>query len=453
MPELTTEIVASATGARYAGPPLTLTGVGTDTRTLTPGSLFVALPGERFDGHAFLAQAHAAGAVAALVQRPTEAPAGLALLTVDDTLVAYGQVAGWWRRQFNPLAVGITGSLGKTSTKELTAGVLSQGFCVLKNAKSFNNEVGLPATLLSLTDAHGALVVEMGMRGPGEIAALAALAQPAFGVITNIGHSHLGRLGSRQAIAAAKGELLDALGTDGLAILNADDAHLPGLAARHRGRTLWFGLRGGDVRALDVRPAGLSGTRFELQLPDGRASVSLPIGGTHMVSNALAAAAVGHAAGLTPAAIAAGLAQPPQLEGRLQLLTLANGARVIHDAYNAAPESVRAGLGLLAAEPTSGRRIAVLAGMLELGDVTEAEHLRLGADAAPLVDLLVGVGDLGALIVDGAGTAVASERVADGAAAGALLARLLRPGDLVLLKGSRAFALESALEALEVARP
>jgi UDP-N-acetylmuramoyl-tripeptide--D-alanyl-D-alanine ligase len=453
--ELTLAQVVAATGARVLGAGgAVFTAVSTDTRTLAPGALFVALRGEHHDAHDYLDQAWAAGAAAVLVDRAVEPPAGRAALVVADTLVAYQQLAAAWRARFSPLVVGITGSVGKTGCKELTAAVLGQRWTTLRSARNFNNEVGLPATLLRLGPEHGAAVLEMGMRGPGQIAELARLAQPDIGVLTTIGHSHLGVLGSRQAIAAAKGELLVELSPCGTAVLNADDEHQAALAGLCRGRVVWYGLGAGDVRAGEVRSAGLHGTRFLLTLPGDSAAVDLPVAGRHMVANALAAAAVGWVAGLDAATIAAGLTQTAAVPGRLELVRLASGARVINDAYNAAPESVRAALAVLADEPTAGRRIAVLGDMLELGEMAEAEHLRLGQDAAGLVDVLVGVGELGALVVEGAQTQrrdLPSFRVSDAQAAGELLASLVAPGDLVLLKASRALALEQALARLEVA--
>lgn len=429
--------------------------VVTDSRQAGPGALFVALAGERFDGHDFLEQVWAAGCRAALVGREVARPADAALLLADDPLAAFGRIGAAWRAGFPELLMtAITGSLGKTSTKELTWQVLSQRGPTLRNQNSFNNEIGVPTTLLGLTAEHWAAVQEMGMRGLGQIEYLAGLVRPSIGVITNIGHSHLGILGSRQAIARAKGELLEALGADGIAVLNADDAHLPGVAKRHSGRTVWYGAApSAEVRAEAVVVNGLSGTRFDLVLPAERISIEAPIIGAHMVSNALAAAAVGYAAGLSAEQIAAGLALVPDLKLRGELVRLACGARLINDAYNAAPESVRAALAVLAAEPTDGRRIAVLGGIAELGETTTVEHLRLGRDAADLVDVLVGVGPEGAEIVAGGDQGRARGVVVDDvAAAGAWLAANLRAGDLALLKASRAYGLERALDGLEVAR-
>jgi len=437
-----------------------LTGIVTDSRAVEAGSLFVALRGEHHDGHDYLDAAWAAGAAAVLVDRDTAAPAGRAVLAVRDTLLAYGELGAWWRRRFPRLRmVNITGSLGKTSTKALCAGVLASRFDTLASAASYNNEIGVPATLLRITPETEAAVLEVGMRGPGQIAYLARLTQPEVGVITNIGHSHLGMpgLGSRQAIAAAKGELLDELGPDGTAVLNADDEHLSTVARRHSGRVVWYGLGRGheppaEVRADAVVTEGLSGSHFRLVVGTESVEARLRIAGEHMVSNALAAAAVGHALGLSIAEIAAGLDTVRALPARGEVLTLASGARLINDCYNAAPESVRAALAVMKSEPVDGRRIAVLGGMLELGDVTEAEHVRLGRDAAQVVDVLVAVGELGVPIAAGAQAAGRAQVVtlADPRAAGEWLASQPRRGDLVLLKASRAVYLEEALQGLEL---
>ncbi|MCC7492194.1 MAG: UDP-N-acetylmuramoyl-tripeptide--D-alanyl-D-alanine ligase, partial [Fimbriimonadaceae bacterium] len=346
----------------------------------------------------------------------------------------------------------ITGSTGKTSVRQLTAAVLGTSRRTLASPSSYNNEIGLPATLLQLRAEHQVAVLEMAMRGPGQIRYLAQLAAPRSGVITNIGTSHLGLLGSREAIAQAKGELLDDLGPQGLAVLWAEDPFLPGQAPRHIGRVVWYGFqKPADVRATDLELRGLAGSRYRLQTPRGSVAVELPLPGRHMVLNSLAAAAVGLAVGLDLPAIAAGLAGVGAVPLRLEVVQLRNGARVINDSYNAAPDSVRAALQVLQSEPCRGRRIACLGDIRELGDLARAEHLRLGAELEAVADVVIGVGELGGEIAAGArdrGHRVVHQ-VADSAEAGALLAALLQPTDLVLLKASRAVELDRALEALE----
>ncbi|MBI2302568.1 MAG: UDP-N-acetylmuramoyl-tripeptide--D-alanyl-D-alanine ligase [Armatimonadetes bacterium] len=443
---------AEATGAELSGAEATpFMSIVTDSREVRPGALFVALRGERLDGHQFVPAAFEAGAAGALCDRPVEAPSGRAVLRVADTVRAYGDLGREWRRRFDPLTVAVTGSCGKSSTKELIGEVLAVKLRTLRSRGNYNNEIGLPATLLELRAEHEALVVELAMRGAGQIDYLASLALPQVGVITNIGSSHAELLGSRAAVAAAKGELLERLGPDGVAVLNADDLHLPAQAARHRGRTLWYGFGpAADIRAVDVVSKGLRGSTFRLILPRAQVQVELPLPGRHMLANALAAAAVGLTAGLSAAEIARGLAQAANLPLRLEVVTLANGARLINDAYNAAPDSVRAALEVLAGEPAA-RRVAVLGDMLELGESTQVEHLAVGAEAGRVVDVLVAVGELGAQFAVAARDAGCAEvhEVADAEAAGALLSSLLRAGDLALLKASRRIGLERALEPLE----
>lgn len=450
----TSGLAAEAAGAALSGPGnLPLTGIITDSRVVAPGNLFVALRGEIHDGHEFVDAAWTAGAAAVMVERELAPPAGRAVLRAADSLRAYGNLGRFRRDRYDGLVVGITGSVGKSSTKELCGEVLAAAMPTARSRSSYNNEIGLPATLLELRDEQRAVVLELAMRGLGQIAYLAAICRPQIGVITNIGVSHVGVVGSRERVAQAKGELLDALGADGVAVLNADDRHLPQLAARHLGRTLWFGLeQPADVSAESVSLRGLAGSTFRLRTPLGAVPVELALPGRHSVANALAAAAVGVAAGLSLAQIAAGLRAAATLPQRLEVRPLAVGATLINDAYNAAPDSVRAALGVLTAEPCRGRRIAVLGDMLELGAASEVEHLRIGHEAARAADVVIAVGELGAQIALAARDEGGAEvlQAADPEAAAALLRRLLRAGDLVLLKASRAVGLERAAALLEV---
>ncbi len=411
----------------------------------------MALRGERFDGHEFVAAAAAQGAGAVVVDRAVDVPAGCVVFGVDDTLSAYGRLAAAWRAGHRATVVAVTGSTGKSSTKEVLATVLSQRLVTLSAEKSFNNEVGVPATLLRLRDEHQAVVLELAMRGEGQIDYLARLARPEVGVITNIGMSHLELLGSREAIARAKGELLDHLGPRGVAVLNRDSPGLAAQAARHGGRTIWYGFgNDAEVRAVDVELAGLSGSRFRLVTGVGEAVVEFGLPGRHMIANALAAAAAGLAAGLALGDVVAGLAAARNLPLRLEVVSLPGGRRVINDAYNAAPDSVLAALQVLASEPAA-RRVVCLGDMLEMGVVAESEHLRVGHEAAAVAQVVIGVGDLGRLVTEGArdaGHAVV-HHAADVAAAGQLLAELTRAGDLILLKASRAVGLEAVLADLE----
>lgn len=433
-----------------------------DSRLVEPGMLFVALPGERTDGHRFVGAAAQAGAAAVIVGREPDAAAGepaldelgeVTVVQVGDTLRGLHAAAGAWRRRFGPLAVGITGSIAKTSTKEAVAGVLAQRLATLRSEGNRNNEVGLPLTVLDLGPEHEALVLEMGMYARGEIRELAAIGRPSIGIVTAVQPVHLSRLGSLDAIENAKAELVEALpaaADGGVAILNADDERVRRMASRTGARVTTYGFApDADVRADDVVSLGFEGMRFRLLTPVGQRDVDLPALGQLAVHNALAATAAGLAAGLDLDDIVPGLAAPSSAAHR-SVVHRAGGVTIVDDAYNASPGSVRAALDLLAGLP--GRRVAVLGEMLELGDAHEAGHREVGEAAARVVDLLVVVDTPGEpsaqLILDGArkaGMAPDQLVLADAAAvAGVLAGRpgMLRPGDIVLVKASRGVELE-----------
>ncbi len=428
-------------------------GAAVDSRLVRPGQLFVALPGERTDGHAYLGDAIARGASALIVSRPIPDPAALGDITVirvADTLEALGVIAGGWRRRFEPLVVGVTGSIAKTSTKEAIAAVLRRRFRTLSNEGNQNNEIGLPLTLLRLGPEHEAAVLEMGMYVGGEIADLARMARPRIGVVTAVQPVHLSRIGSIEAIEAAKGELLEALPPDGTAILNADDPIVRRMGSRSVARSLSYGFASdADVSAEAVESAGMAGMRFVLRTDAGRRPVTIPTLGRLSVHNALAAAAVGRAAGLTLEAIAAGLADGWSAPNRVQLVRL-GGVTLVDDSYNASPRSVVAALDLLAGLP--GRRVAVLGEMLELGSASDEGHRVVGEAAARTVDWLVVVGAGAAGIAEGALAAgmeparVARVRDAEGAL-DAVPPRL-RDGDVVLIKASRGIGLDRVVDGL-----
>lgn len=430
-----------------------------DSRAAGPGDLFVAVPGRRVDGHAFVGEALARGAVAALVSRvPSgEAPAGpdpppAALILVDDTVAALGRLAAWHRARFAVDVVGVTGSVGKTTTKEMTAAALATRLRVLRSPGNLNTEIGLPLALLELRPEHQAAVLEMAMRGPGQIRYLARLARPRVGVLTVIGETHAELLGSVEAVALAKRELIEELPPEGWAVLNADDPRQRPMAAATRARVVWYGLGSeAQVRAEDPVPCG-TGVRFRLRAPElaeGEAVVTLPMPGRHHVSDALAAAATGLVLGLDLGEIARGLARVTLPEMRSRILAL-GGLTVIDDTYNASPASVKAALETLD-QVASGRRVAVLGDMLELGTYALAGHREVG-QAAARVDLLLTVGTHARHIREAAVAAgLAPERAlhcADRAEALAILQRLLRPGDTVLVKGSRALRLEAVVSGL-----
>ncbi len=345
-----------------------VTRISTDSRTLQPGDLFVALRGENFDGHAFIAKAIERGAVGAIVDRnwTDKAPEDLALLRVDNTLIAYQQIAARYRQSLPLKVVAITGSNGKTTTKDFAAAVLGTRFRVTKTEGNFNNHVGLPRTILEATSKDEIGVWELGMNHPGEIAALAKIAAPDVGIITNIGVAHIEFMGSREAIAREKGALAEALGADGTLILNADDSFSAEIARRTRAKTVFAGTKEGSLRATDLRQSA-SGSEFTILEGAHRCRAQLPVPGLHMIQNALLAVAAGRVFGLSIENCAAGLASAPLTKARLQIKTI-RGVQFIDDSYNANPESMRAALATLAELETDGRRVAVLGEMAELGE-------------------------------------------------------------------------------------
>jgi UDP-N-acetylmuramoyl-tripeptide--D-alanyl-D-alanine ligase len=452
---LTLDEVATAAGGVLldADPRTRVTSLTVDSRAVAAGALFTALPGSRTDGARFAPAALAAGAVAVLA-RGGAVPAG-PRVEVSDPLAALAAVAGEVRSRSAARVVGITGSVGKTTTKDLLAAVLATHLRTVANRASFNNELGLPLTLARLEPDTQALVVELGARGPGHIAALARLARPEIGVVLNVGEAHLGVFGSRQAIADAKAELVEALPDHGVAVLAADDPIVAAMAGRTSARVVGFGLgAGAAVRAEGVELDAAGRARFRLCTPAGAAAVAMPAMGEHLVGNALAAAAAAGVLGLGPEEIAAGLGAARLSPMRMQVQRRPDGVTVINDAYNANPTSVAAALKALAAAGRSGgRTVAVLGEMAELGEAAQGEHDRVGRLAARLgIDRLVGVGALGEVLVRAARMegmwpeeAVA---VPDAGAAVAAVAAALAPGDVVLVKASRAVALDQVATSL-----
>jgi UDP-N-acetylmuramoyl-tripeptide--D-alanyl-D-alanine ligase len=455
-PALTADDLVAATGGRLvARSDRPIRGGAVDSRIAQHGELFVALPGERTDGHAYLADAVARGAAALIVSRPIPDPSALGDVTivrVADPLAALGAVATAWRRRFDPLVVGVTGSIAKTSTKEAVAAVLSARYRTLKNEGNLNNEIGLPLTLLRLGPEHEAAVLEMGMYVGGEIADLARMGRPRIGVVTAVQAVHLSRIGSIDAIEQAKGELLEALPSDGRAILNADDPIVRRMGSRSAAPSLSYGFASdADIGAEDVATAGVDGMRFTLRTDTGRAKLTIPTLGRLSVHNALAAAAVGRAAGMTLDRIVAGVEAGWSAPHRVQLVRLGD-VTLVDDTYNASPRSVEAALELLADLP--GRRGAVLGEMLELGDAHEEGHLEVGEAAARTVDWLVVVGEGAVGIAEGAEAAgldpARIARVPDAETALDVVPPRLRDGDVVLLKASRGIGLDRVVDGLRI---
>ncbi len=451
--------VAAVTGGRLprASGDERVTAVEFDSRAIGPGGLFVALPGERADGHAYAAAAMAAGAAGVLAGREVDAPAVIARPVARQTgtyldesdhdgagaavLTALAALAGHTVRALPATVVGVTGSSGKTSTKDLLAAVLAPLGPTVAPPGSFNNELGLPWTALRADPGTRHLVLEFSARGAGHIARLAAAVPPRIGVVLNVGRAHVGEFGSVEAIARAKGELVEALPADGVAVLNADDPLVAAMAGRTAARVVTFGRGDARVRAEDVRLEG-GRARFTLVAPAGRAPVALRLVGEHHVGNALAAAAVALELGGTPDGVAASLsAAEPASKWRMEVVDRADGLTVVNDAYNSNPESMRAALAALAALGAGTRRTwAVLGTIAELGDETAASHAEIAALARSLgIDRLVSVGT-----ADYPG----ARRTAGVDEAVELLRAEAVPGDVVLVKASRAAGLERVAEAL-----
>ncbi|MFG2086115.1 MULTISPECIES: UDP-N-acetylmuramoyl-tripeptide--D-alanyl-D-alanine ligase [unclassified Spirillospora] len=424
-----------------------------DSRAAGPGALFAALKGERADGHDFASAALAAGAAAVLAQRPVD---GGPCVVVADVQEALGRLArGVLERLPDVTVTAVTGSAGKTSTKDLIGRLAGRAGPVVFPPGSFNNEIGLPLTVLRADAATRHLVLEMGARGIGHIAYLTGIAPPDVGVVLNVGTAHVGEFGSRENIARAKGELVEAVRPGGTAVLNADDPLVAAMASRTRGEVVTFG-RSPDaaVRAADETLDEQGRARFTLVTPEGSAPVALRLHGSHAVPNALAAAAAARAAGLAPAEIAAGLSEAePVSRWRMEVTERADGVTVVNDAYNANPDSTRAAIDVLAHMARGRRAYAVLGEMAELGDSSAAEHAKIGEHAARSgIAGLVVVGANAAAMAGGAGQVGSwtgeCVQVDDVGAAVAALSERLAPRDVVLVKGSRVAGLERVAEAI-----
>ena len=447
-----------------------------DSRQARAGSLFVALQGETRDGHDFIADALARGAAGIIAEarvaglglgpsahyyestrfgaaglQPSPKPLVPAIFIVPSSLKALQQLAGFWRRKFsNCKTIAITGSVGKSSTKELIAAVMRQHFATLKSEGNLNNEIGLPLMLLRMNESHERTVLEMGMYALGEIRDLCAVAQPHIGVVTNVGPSHLERLGSLEHIAQAKAELIEGLPEDGVAILNGDDERVLAMRAKTRARVICYGLNPDcDVWANDIESQGLDGIAFALHYGDEHLHVRVPLLGRHSVHTALAAASVGIVENLSWDEILRGL-QDVSAQLRLIAVPGEKGATILDDTYNASPASSIAALNLLA--ELSGRKIAVLGDMLELGEMEKQGHALVGGRASQVADILIAVGARGKWIGDAAReTGMAAEQIffAEGnAPAIELIRQIARAGDMILVKGSRGAKMEEIIAAL-----
>ena len=442
------EVLKATKGQRIASGSIeAFTGISTDTRSLTPGALFVALAGDRFDGHDFLAAALRQGAAGFVVSRVPETPLPeAAVFLVEDTRTAYQDLARFHRSRFGLPVIAVTGSNGKTSTKDMIAAILSTQLHVLKTEANFNNEIGLSQTLLRIDETHQAVVVEMGMRGLGEIAGLAAVALPTVGVVTNVGETHLERLGSIENIASAKAELIEALNKNGAAILNGDDPYVRAMAKKTAAPAKYYGLNPeADIRATHITQTAQA-VAFDCTAGTESFKVSVPIPGIHNVYNALAAIAVGLELGLTPEAVSQGLARYEPGKMRLNIKQM-NGVTVIDDTYNASPLSMAAAIEVLSSV-AKGRKLAAIGDMLELGPAAAAAHAKVGEHLAAIgVEVVFTIGELAGI----AGAAALKQGVPAVIACSTHeeavreLRRRLLPGDTLLLKGSRGMTMEKLL--------
>ena len=453
-PPLTVQdIVRASEGALVAGDlNIPITGVSIDSRTLAVGDAFFAIQGHRLDGHAFLGEATARGAACLVVHTlPDDLPANVPLVLVEDTTRALGKLGAWHRRRFAIPVVAVTGSNGKTTTKELAAGVLGTRWNVLRPERSFNNQWGLPLTLLQLGPQHQAAVLEIGTNARGEIAALAALAAPTVAVVTTVAAVHVEFLGSLDGVREEKAALVRALPVDGVAVLNADDPRVASMARDTRARVVTYGrAAAAHVRATGEVGEDERGLSFTLEADGARVPVVLALAGGHNVTNALAAAAAGVALGLPLADVARGLAGVRPVAGRC-VWRQAGPVTILDDTYNASPVSVRAALDTVAAHRRGRRVVVVLGDMLELGAITDEAHREVGRAVAALpADELVGVGRAMQLAVEAAreaGLAEARHLTTFEDTVAHLLKRLVAD-DLVLVKGSRGMRMERVVDAL-----
>jgi len=392
--------VANAVQGRLIGADIAVEGVSTDTRAIAKGALFVALAGERFDAHDFLAQAVAGGAAALMVSDAGKVPEGVSAVVVDDTRLALGRLAAAWRARFTLPVIAVTGSNGKTTTKEMIAAILKAAFgaAVLSTRGNLNNDIGLPLTLLGLSAAHRAAVIEMGMNHPGEIAYLTRIGVPTVAMVTNAQRAHLEGMGDLDEVAREKGSIFDGLSADGVAVVNADDAYAAAWRSMAAGRPVrTFAIDGAADVVGSVHQHGLE-TELELHTPEGDAVVKLRIPGRHNARNAVAAAAACLAAGVSLAAVSEGLAAFSGVKGRLQRRAGRLGAEILDDTYNANPDSVRAGIDVLAS--TVGRKLLVLGDMGEIGEASGQYHDEIGGYAKSQgVDRLFALGEASQLAV------------------------------------------------------
>lgn len=448
--ELSLREIYRALGIEGDPPDLLIRGVSTDSRLPQKDCLFFAIKGERFDGHDFLWQAFENGCIAGVVQYIPPSPPPIHLIEVEDTVKALGILARYYRSKFSPLCFGVTGSAGKTSTKEMLAHLLQARYTVLKTEKNYNTEIGVPLTLFQLEEKHSALVVEMAMRGKGQIAWLAHIARPWAGIITNIGPSHLEFFKSIEEIAEAKAELLSALPSNGVAILNADDTFFPFLKSRSPCPVVSFGMSDKADVSCEVLKKDKP-VLLKLKTPIGECLAEAPIEGEHNILNLLSAIAGAISAGLSLEEITGQLPSLPHPPMRIEAHNLPSNILLINDAYNSNPASLRAALKYIADK--KGRKIAVLGDMLELGKESEKLHFEAGKWVKEAgVDFLITIGELAKLIGEGAKeNGMPEENVVSFSKkeeALPFLLGLMKEGDVILVKASRKLELDKLVEEL-----
>lgn len=448
------EIIKAVKGELISGDISTkIEGVSTDSRNIKSGDIFIPIVGEKFDGHGFIKSSLEEEAAASLTSKPMDPINGKALIRVEDTLKALGDIAAFYRSKFNIPVVGITGSVGKTSTKDMVSAALSRKFNVLKTQGNFNNQIGLPLTIFNLDSFHQAAVLEMGMSGFGEISSLTAIARPDIAVITNIGLSHIEKLGSRQNILKAKMEIFEGLKSGGLVVLNGDDKLLYGLKDLLKFRTVYYGMEDGlTYQACNVKSMGEQGTSFEITYKNNDYKVNVPVPGIHNIYNALAAIAVGIEMNMPMESIIEGISEFTPSKMRLNIISH-KGIKVINDAYNASPQSMEAAIEVLKDIGDSGRTFAVLGDMLEMGEWAYKAHTDVGKYAVSKgVDYIITVGENAKSIASGAiDSGAARDSVFsfdNNSEVSSFLKSIVKEGDIILVKGSRGMKMEDIVDSL-----
>jgi len=428
-------------------------GITTDSRKVAPNNLFIPLVGEKFDGHDYIEQCFRTGAAVCLTEKPIPQIVNASAILVKDTAKALRDIATWHRNKYNIPVVGITGSVGKTSTKDMISCVLSKHYEVLKTQGNFNNEIGLPLTLLNLNSTHELAVIEMGMSGFGEISRLTAIAQPQIAVITNIGVAHIEKLGSAQGILKAKLEILEGLKPGGLLVLNGDDPLLVELAGKLSFRTIYYGMNSGlDYVAQDYESLGESGTRFSIMFGNKTYNVAIPVPGIHNVYNALAAIAIGIEMNIPMKVIIEGIAEYSPGNMRQNIITY-NGIKIINDAYNASPQSMQAAINVLEELSVKTRGIAVLGDMLEMGDMAEKLHYSVGNFIKDKkIQYLITVGKdskyIKQAVADSDNKTIELQHFDNNNEALKYILSIIRQGDYILIKGSRGMKMEQIADGI-----